>query len=640
MDFLKNKYVHIGLFAALVILTIFLCSKRAAKSEDYKVNTYDAQMWTSASITSYHMYFKNYIRPTKELDNWFPTYAWKKGVNVFTGDSAMVNYYTNVIQYSPDTIKFPQDQITITTKKSQYALAVKYDTLKFPRKDFQWFDRATWTFGWKAPNFGKYVMGWWIQSFAKTKPDPKGYFEFFVPTNLANPDSGEYKPSQGVSPAPYSYAPVEYELLARQPNIIMTVFTIIAVILIGWLFYNFWVGFISGLWLILNKTFLDVNCAVGLDSFAVGLSTIAFLLMLIAIRSILKNEKWWKILLWSVLTGITSSLALSSKLNAGMVIITEGLIFGILSIIALWSGLKLKGQAPKIKFMPLVKTLVSGALIAILSWFIFIRLNPQVQKQPKERIAAMRGSIDDYFDRRARIFTSNQITDRLKAVNAEIINLSKVPGTNQQALTNVYNQLNTLGKNFSDEQQRSASNQKENEFYLNKSEKYAKDVAKLEKEVQKLNPQFEPKTTFTNWVLVKHSWPAAFQLVAKRMAMVDPENPTRYYGTFGKLLNVKYNFLDGLFALLGIIFCSMMAFRQWREKKQFYTYGILLVSLVLMIYGNVDFVWQDWPRYITPIFPLYSLAIAIGLVEGGKFVMNKTKKKEKPSPQPTVKTKK
>lgn len=641
MDFLKNKYVHIGLFALLIIITAVLCSRRGPKSDDYKVNTYDAQMWTSASITSYNMYFKNYVRPTKELDNWFPTYAWKKGVNVFTGDSAMINYYTNVIQYKADTIKFPQDQITISNKKQQYALAVRYDTLKFPRKDFQWFDRATWTFGWKAPNFGKYVMGWWIQTFAKTKPDPKGYFEFFVPTNLANPDSGEYKPSQGPSPAPYSYAPVEYELLARQPNIIMTVLTIAAVILIGWIFFNFWIGFISGIWLILNKTFIDVNCAVGLDSFAVGLSTIAFLFMMITIRAILKNDKMWKVILWAIATGLASAFALSSKLNAGMVILTEGLVFGIISIVTLLGSLKIKESRPMIKFGSLIKTIVSGVIIAGMSYFIFIQLNPQVQKQPRERIAAMRGSIDDYFDRRARIFTSNQITDRLKAVNAEIVNLSKVPGTNQQALTNVYNQLNTIGKNFGEEQQRSASNLKENEFYLNKSEKYVKDVTKLEKEVQKLNSQFEPKTTFTNWVKVKHNWPAAFQLVSKRMAMVDPENPTRYYGTFGKLLNVKYNFLDGLFAVLGLIFCIGLGWKQWKDKKQFYTYGILFISLILMVYGNVDFVWQDWPRYITPIFPLYSLAIAIGLFETGRFIMKKVKaRKEKPAPQVVTKAKK
>lgn len=629
MKYLQNKYVHIGLFAVMMILVTVRCFNRIPFTDKNKANTYDAQMWTSASITSYHMYFKNYVRPTTELDNWFPTYAWKKGVHVFTDDSAMINYYTNVIQYKQDTIKFPYDQITITNKKQQYSLAVKYDTTSFPRKDFQWFDRATWTFGWKAPNFGKYVMGWWIQTFATTKPNPKGYFEFLVPSDIADSGSTKYVPSQKPSPAPYSYAPIEYENLARQPNAIMTILTIAAVVITGWLFFNFWIGFLAGAWLSLNKTFIDVNCAVGLDSFAVALSAIAFMLMLLTIKSILNNDKWWKIILWGAGTGIISALALSSKLNAGMVIITEALVFGIISIITVFKGIKIKSQPPLVRFTPLLKTLIAGLLTGVLSFLIFVKLNPQVQKQPFERMAAMRGSIDDYFDRRARIFTSNQITDRLKAANQEIINLSKTPGTNQQALMNVYNQLNIIGKNYNEESQRYAL--KENEFHLTKSAKYIKDVERLEKEVQKLNPNFEPKTAFINWVQVKHSWPSAFELVAKRIAIVDPENPDRYYGTFGSLLKVKYNFLDALFALLGIAFCALLTWKQWKEKKQFYTYGILLMSFALMLIGNVDFVWQDWPRYMTPIFPLYAIIISLGIFETGRFIKDKvTAKKSKP----------
>jgi hypothetical protein len=245
-------------------------------------------------------------------------------------------------------------------------------------------------------------------------------------------------------------------------------------------------------------------------------------------------------------------------------------------------------------------------------------------------MAAMRGSIDDYFDRRARIFTSNQITDRLKAANQEIINLSKTPGTNQQALMNVYNQLNIIGKNYNEESQRYAL--KENEFHLTKSAKYIKDVERLEKEVQKLNPNFEPKTAFINWVQVKHSWPSAFELVAKRIAVVDPENPDRYYGTFGSLLKVKYNFLDALFAILGLAFGCLLTWKQWKEKKQFFTYGILLLSFALMLIGNVDFVWQDWPRYMTPIFPLYAIIISLGIFETGRFIKDKVAaKKMKPA---------
>lgn len=637
MKYLQNRNVHIGMFAAVIIVAAILSFKRVPFTDTNKPNGYDEQMWTSASISAYHMYFKNYVRPTKELDNWFPTYAWQQGVDVFTGDSAVINYYTNVIQYRPDTIKFPYDQVTITGKTQQYAMAVKYDTLKFPRKDFQWFDRATWTFGWKAPNFGKYVMGWWIQTFASSKPDPKGYFEFLVPSDIADSGSTKYVPSQKPSPAPYSYAPEEYQRIARQPNAVMTLLCIAAVMLVGWIFFNFWIGFISGIWLTANNTFIVINCLVGLDSFAVSLSTIAFLLMMLTIKAIMDNSKWWKIILWAIGTGMISAFALSSKLNAGMVVITEGLIFGLVGLIVGFKGLKLKDLKPMARFTPFLKTMVAGAIVGAISIFLFIKLNPQVQGQPKQRIAAMRASINDYFDRRARIFTSNQITDRFKAINTEIINLSKQPGIDQQGLMNLYNQLNVVAKNYNEDIQRNQLN--ENQFHLNKSSKYVKDVEKLEIQLQKLSPNFEAKTNFVNWVKVKNSWPTACELVLKRIAMVDPASADRYYGTFGSLIKVRYNFLDGLFGLLGIIFCALLAWKQWKEKKQFYTYGILLVSFALMFYGNVDFVWQDWPRYMTPIFPLYSLVIAVGLYESIRWVKKKLDEKKTKTSQP-VKAKK
>jgi hypothetical protein len=661
MKFLQNKYVHIGLFTAIMLLACTRCFyfmpfthtpekvkpydslsgwekwKSANLISQVKPNGYDEQMWTSVSIASYSMYFKNYVRPTKELDNWFPTYAWKKGVHVFTGDSLMINQQAGIIQYNPDSVKFPSDQITINRKRQQYYLKVQYDTTLFPRKDFQWFDRATWTFGWKAPNFGKYVMGWWIQTFAKTKPDPNGYFEFKVPANLSNPDSGQYIPSEKPSPAPYAYAPEEYQSLARQPNALMTILLIATVFIIGWRFFHFWIGFISATWLTLNKTFIVINGMIGLDSFAVTFSTLAFLFMLYTIKSILNNDKWWKIIVWGIGTGLISCFAVSSKLNAGMVVLSEGLIFGMIGLVSLLKTVKLKSLKPTVRFTPVFKIIVAGGLIGLISVLLFIRLNPQVQKQPIQRISAMRGSIDDYFDRRARIFTSKQITDRLTAINQEIIKLSKVPTTDQQALMNVYNQLNAVGKAYNEESVRNPSN--ENEFHIKKSDKYVKDVAKIEKDLEKLSPDFEPKTKFINWVLVKHSWPKAFELVVKRIAVVDPQQPERYYGTFGNLLPVKYNFLDGLFALLGMVACIALAWKQWKEKKQFYTYGILFISFVLLVYGNVDFVWQDWPRYMTPIFPLYSLVIAIGLYETMRFIKTRLSQPRKKTSQP-VKSKK
>ena len=639
MKFLQNKFLHIGLFVALVIVLIVLCIQRASTTGKYKANGYDAQMWTSSSITSYHMYFNNYVRPTKELDNWFPTHAWRKGVNVFTGDSAINSYYTNTFQYNPDSIKFPMDQVTVRQKKTQYTLAIKYDTLKFPRKDFQWFDRATWTFGWKAPNLGKYIMGCWIQTFAKTKPDPKGYFEFYVPANVSNPDSGSYTPSTQVSPAPYSYAPIEYERLARQPNILMTVICVIAVIVIGWLFFDFWVGFIAGLWLTLNSTFLDINCAVGLDSFSTSFTTLSFLSLLATVRLILKNEKWWKIIVLGIITGISSAFAVSSKLNSAMIVFVEGSVLGVLAVIAIWNALKLKQQTMMVRLTPLLKISVAGIITIIITVSLFIRLNPQVQKQPMQRISAMRSSIDEYFDRRARIFTQNQFNDKLKTIGDALMILSKTPGVDMQQLAAINQQATVISQSMNQEVQKSAigDNQKENDFYLHKFDKYIKDISKVQLQLKKMDSNYELKNNFINWVRVKHSWPVAFGLVTKRIAMVDAENPDRYYGTFGKLLNVKYNFLDGLFALLGLVFCIVLAVKQWREKKQFYAYGALFIAAIFIIYGNTDFIWQDWPRYFTPIFPVYALLIAIGIVEGIKFISKRSASKKNETSPKTVK---
>ncbi len=316
-----------------------------------------------------------------------------------------------------------------------------------------------------------------------------------------------------------------------------------------------------------------------------------------------------------------------------MVVLTEGLVFGIIGLTTLVKSIKLKSLKPAVRFAPLLKTLVAGGLTGLITILLFIKLNPQVQKQPKERISAMRGSIDDYFDRRARIFTSKQITDRLTAINQEVIRLSKIPTTDQQGLMSVYTQLNQVGKSYNEESVRNPFN--ENEFHIKKSDKYVRDVQKLEKELMKISPDFEPKKDkFINWVEVKHSWPKAFELVVKRVAVVDPDQPDRYYGTFGNLLLMKYNFLDGLFAVLGMIACVVLAWKQWKEKKQFYTYGILFISFIFLVYGNVDFVWQDWPRYMTPIFPLYSLIIAIGLFETVKFTRSKMAARKQKTSQP------
>lgn len=612
-QFLSNKYVKITLFI-IVVLSAFFVSFRKVPFSSVPENGYDEQMWTSSAIASYNMFFNDYIRPTSALDNWLPTYAWENSLDIFTGETWST--------FAPDTIHFPYDYITIKEPTQQYSLLVKYDTLKFPREEFQWFDKEMWTFGWKAPNMGKYIMGWYIDKFASTKPNPRGYFEFFVPKSLNDSIDKSYVPSTQKSPAPYSYAPTEYQLLARYPSAFFNSLIIIIVFLIGWLFVQYWAGFIASIWLLFNDTFNSVNCLVGLDSFSTFFATLALLTLLLQIKSWQKNNPLWKQILWAVATALASGFAVSSKLNSGMVIIIEIIVFGSLVLNSILNGFKLKNLDLTAKLKPALKIATGGLIAGILAMGIFVYLNPQVQQSPLKNIKVMRESIDEYFSRRARIFISNQMTDRVKAANAFIMKIGSQPNANHAQLQSINNRFLALNQEYINNLKMPQVALNEDKFHLTKSDKYFERLEKIEHDLEKAYPEFIANKKFFNWVKIKNSWPSAFALVSKRIAVVDPQSD-RYYGTFGHFLPFKYNGLDGLFGILGLIFSLILCWKYWTDKKELSYYFVLIVSFGLLFYGNVDFVWQDWPRYMTPIFPVYSLMIAIGMIETTRFVIEK-----------------
>jgi hypothetical protein len=614
INIFNNKWVKIGIAGVFAIFSFYL-SFRQVPFTKVDANMYDEQMWTSSSISSYNMFCKGYVRPTKELDNWFPTYAWRNHLDIFTGEKWE--------QFSPDTIKFPYDYITVKEPKTQYTLLVKYDTTKFSRNKFQWFDREMWTFGWKAPNFAKYVMGWYINLRSTIKPDPRGYFKFFVPKSLNDSIDKSYIPSLQPSPAPYSYAPENYQLLAREPNAFANAITIMVVFLIGWLFLNYWVGFVSALWLLANKTYIYINCLVGLDSFATFFTTLTVLMLLFQIKSLLKNDPWWKILLWGLSTGLVAGLAVSSKLNSAIILFAEGLTLGILGVITLWKAFKLKEQNTRTRWSPVFKIGASGILSVICTIWLFIYLNPQVRKDPMTSVKVMRQSIDEYFDRRARIFVTDQFTNRLKAMNAAILEQSKTSGANQPQLMQLNNQMNGLYQEFISNVNQNKLD--ENKFYLTRSDKFFTRLEKIEKEVEASTSYDRSKFTYYNWVKIKNQWPEACKIVMQRLAIRDSD---RYYGTFGSILPFKYNFMDGLFAIIGLVFCLLITWKGWRKTKEFSTYLIVCLCFALVFYGNVDFLWQDWARYITPIFPLYALMIGVGIVHLIQFIVSKILQKK------------
>jgi hypothetical protein len=240
----------------------------------------------------------------------------------------------------------------------------------------------------------------------------------------------------------------------------------------------------------------------------------------------------------------------------------------------------------------------------------------------------MQQSIDDYFTRRALNFTQNQLVDRMQAINTELIRLAqeqKIAVPEANAISGRLQQVNVQLSNGMTNQ----PEEKQRVFLRNKADKLAVSLGKIEKDVQRYNPDFTAaKGDFVNWVDVKDNWTSACSLVLRRIAVVEDKKDARYYGTLGAFLKFPYNSLDGMLALAGLVFLVLMAYKQIREKKFIGPAAIILISFLLVFYGNVDFVWQDWPRYMTPIFPLYAILVSLGIVESIKWVQARAKKKK------------
>jgi hypothetical protein len=540
MQLFQNRFVRIGIVTLTGIIALIRALMLTGLNHR-NANGYDEQMWTSSSIASYQMYFKGHIRPTKELDNWWPTYAWVHGIDIFTGEKWN--------QFNPDTIKFPYDFITLKNASE----VVKYDTLKFPREEFQWYDRAMWTFGWKAPNVGKFIMGWYINTFAANKPDPNGYFVFAHPVNHGNVKAklpneykeDEYAPSTLFSSSPFSFAPPEYIRLARIPNAIFTALILVLVFVGAWLYINFWTGLIAAAWLLLNQVFFDVNSAVGLDSFSTFFTTLGIILVVANLNMVRKNKPWWQVILISLGSATVIGLAIGSKLNAGVLVFISIACFVPVGLVLLMQALT-KKQPVKTKTQPaapasvsavltqqLPKLVVSGIITGVIGITLFIQLNPQYQGASVKKIKATRESIDDYFTKRANILTQNEKRDNPKGYN--------------------------------------------------------------------------------NWAKLKRDSGMKLNLMLERVAYVK-DDKKNYYGTFGSILKVPFNFLDGLLALLGLFMLGRLAWSKWKQEKMFHASAMLLLAFLIIFWGNTDFLWIDWARYFTPIFPLYSILIAAGLL--------------------------
>jgi len=345
---LNLKYIQWGIFALVLIASLALSLHKASPGIRPEVSN-DERNWTAVSIASYEMYFKNHVRPNVKLDSWFYTYAIENGI----------------------------------------------DTAAMSIEEKQWFDFSMWTFGWKAPNMGKYIMGSYVESAANMELDKNGYYEMGRVDLQEDPNIY------------YSRVPEELVYLARRPNAIMNGLSIALVFLTGWLFLNWATGLIASLYLLANNMYMSVNVAAGLDAPSIFFWILAVFFLVATIRHIFRNEKLWKTLALALATGLMFGFAVSSKLNAAMFGYVCVFVFP-LAAVAMFVGRK-KEKTPFFKSQfgaRLLALVISGLIIGISSPLLFVKLNPQVQNETGKKVKVIRLSVDEFFKRRANSQTS------------------------------------------------------------------------------------------------------------------------------------------------------------------------------------------------------------------------------------------
>lgn len=337
-----SKYIYWGTFLIVLVASLYLSLSQATNKEGV---SNDERNWTAVSISSYEMYFKGHVRPDVKMDSWFYTYAIENGI----------------------------------------------DTTNMSIEEKQWYDFAMWTFGWKAPNMGKYIMGAYLEATTSQELDKNGYYE------LGRVDKQEDPKIY------YSRVPDEIVYNARIPNAIMNALSVVLIFLTGWLFLNYWTGLIAAIYLLLNTTYFKVNTAVGLDSPSIFFWILAVLFLIATIRSIFKNEKMWRSLLFALATGLLFGFAVSSKLNDAMFIYVCAFVFPLAGLIIILSRKPEKGIPihQSIFGKRMFALVLSGGLIVVLGMGLFVKLNPQVQGETGKKIKVIQLSVDEFFKRRA-----------------------------------------------------------------------------------------------------------------------------------------------------------------------------------------------------------------------------------------------
>ncbi|MCG9912307.1 MAG: hypothetical protein MH137_13520 [Flavobacteriales bacterium] len=343
---LSLRYIQYGILVLVGVVSLYLSLHKASK-EVRPIVSYDEKNWTGVSISTYHMFFKGYVRQNVKMDSWYTTYALENGL----------------------------------------------DTAAMSVEQKQWYDFAMWTFGWKAPNVGKFIMGAYVNSTSGQELDKSGYYE------LGKTELGE-------DPKIYhSRVPEELIYIARKPNAILNALGICVIFITGWLFLNWWAGFLASLYLMANEVYTVVNSSAGLDSPSIFFWSLAVLFLGLTLRSVFRAEALWKVLLWGLGTGIVFGLAVGSKLNAAMFGYVCMFIFSGAALVIFFQKKNTEDKTvPFLKSLRVKKLLLlglSGLIIAVSGPVLFVKLNPQVQGDTLTKVKIIRLSVDEFFKRRA-----------------------------------------------------------------------------------------------------------------------------------------------------------------------------------------------------------------------------------------------
>ncbi len=467
------KIVQWGIFIGIFIVTL-LYSLKLAVIENRPPDGYDENMWTGASITSYNMFFKGYIRDVTIVDGWFEQYA---------------------------------QQYHINTRAMQ-------------KEELQWYDNAIWTFGWKAPNVGKYLMGFAIVNFGNNV-NPEGNFYHW------NPDKTQNK-------WPGNYSPAEHVWLARVVNAILNALGIGLLFFIGWYFINYTTGIVASLYLLFNETYMMSNTGAMLESSSIFFTILTIVLLMKFFQSFTKFSIKQNIL-YSIFIGISFSLAVGCKLNAGLIGYTITITF-IVAGIFLWKKIKSQPdnkeqkkkeksefQHQKQKYRQLfLNSILSMAIIFSTTFAVFVGLHPHLRTDTVKKVQIIRESIDRFFDIRAQALGSKHIKD---------------------------------------------------------------------------------------------SFVESASLFIKRNYIKTED---AYYGTFGKLLPLRFNPLDGIFIIVGLIGIIRLAIKEAKANYLINHFAFFILFYAIYFWGLVDFLWIDWSRYHVPIYPMNALLVGISFSVIGK----------------------